>query len=106
MSFSPDRTENFPPRTCPSPNNHTRRRLQNPLGAAALRRRLRGLQRSRGGLKEVDGPIRVHPFGNSKSDEEYDNGRDAPCRRRTCAPARGRSRLRSGTKITERAASN
>ena len=36
MSFSPDRTENLPPRTCPSSNNHARHRLQLPLGAVPL----------------------------------------------------------------------
>ncbi len=36
MSFSPDRTANLPPRTCPSSNNHLRHRLQLPLGAVHL----------------------------------------------------------------------
>ncbi len=35
MIFSPDRTANLPPRTCPSSNNHARHRLQLRLGAAA-----------------------------------------------------------------------
>jgi hypothetical protein len=54
MSFSPDRTANRPPRTCPSTTNHARRRLQRPLGAVAAGYRKRALERSR------CGPVRTH----------------------------------------------
>ena len=70
MSFSPDRTANLRPRTCPSSNNHARHRLQLPLGAVAARRRRRGLQRLSDGPKEAGGPIRGHSFDNDKYDEQ------------------------------------
>ena len=106
MSFSPDRTANLRPRTCPSSSNHARRRLRSrwgrpPLSVADATFTGRLADRRRWAGRSAFIPSTTKYTTNTES--------TGALRRAVAdlsAPACGRSRLRSGTKNSARDASN